>query len=359
MAHPPLLEEDITALKPARKGRIQQGLEFAERVGIVSALRPLHDRHSAALTVLAYHRIMPTDALASYPFDPELISATPAQFEWQMQDIRRCLNPVSLDQVRAHLDGRSILPPRAVAVTFDDGFGDTYRYAFPILKRHSIPATIFIATGYVDSGEPFWFELAAYLIYRVEPHALAIEASAESFPCGPTHPERTRSLRRLHEILKNLPDPERLDVLAGWTRRFSREIAHGAADHSGPMSWAQVREMAAAGIAFGSHTVTHPNLTRLTDAALDRELIDSKRGIEEKLQREVGTLAYPIGNRDSFDERVIAATRRAGFALGVTYLPGANPLPEFNRFELCRHGIGLGTTQRYFRAMTRLPSWIH
>ena len=51
------------------------------------ALRTLHDRQEQVLTVLAYHRVMPTDALEGYPFDPELISATPAQFEWQMRFI--------------------------------------------------------------------------------------------------------------------------------------------------------------------------------------------------------------------------------------------------------------------------------
>lgn len=344
---------------PLDRGRTQRAVEAAERIGIVRALRPLHDKRDPSLTLLAYHRVMPTDALDAYPFDRELISATPAQFESQMSYIRQHAHVVSLDQVQAHAEGKSTLPPRAVAVTFDDGFSDTYRYAFPILKRYSIPATIFIATGNVDSGEPFWFELAAYLIFQAEPHALAIEASGRTFPCGRTPSERTQSLRQLHEILKSVPNAQRVALLAGWARRFAPQIAHGTVGHSGPISWAQVREMAAAGIAFGSHSVTHPNLTKLADGELDWELAESKRTIEERLQREVRTLAYPIGNRDSFDERVIAAARRAGFGIGVSYLPGANALPNLDIFELRRHGIGLGTTEGYFRALTSLPAWIH
>ncbi|HUY83181.1 MAG TPA: polysaccharide deacetylase family protein [Steroidobacteraceae bacterium] len=340
------------------RGRIQLAVEAAERIGIVRALRPLHDRRNASLTVLAYHRVMPADALETYPFDPELISATPAQFAWQMEYIRRTLNPVSLEQVLAHLDGKAALPPRALAVTFDDGFADTYRYAFPILKRFSIPATIFVTTGNVDSGEPFWFELAAYLIYRVEPHALEVEAGGQRFPSGPTPRERTQSLRALHDILKSVPNAQRLALLSGWARRFAPQIEHGAVGHGVPISWAEVREMAAAGIAFGSHSVSHPNLTQLADAELDWELLESKRTIEEKLQRGASTLAYPIGNRAAFDERVIGAARRAGYRLGVSYLPGANALATLDRFELHRHGIGLGTSERYFRALTSLCAWI-
>ncbi len=343
--------------EPAHRSRIQRLVEAAERFGVVRALRTLHDRREQVLTVLAYHRVMPTDALEGYPFDPELISATPAQFEWQMRYVRQHLRPVSLRDVTRHLDGQIPLPPRAVAVTFDDGFADTYRYAFPVLKRFSIPATIFPATGYIDSGEPFWFELAAYLAFNVPPKALEIPGRG-AFPTGGSQKDRQQSLQQLHEILKSLPNAGRTKIISSWTRRFAPEIAHGALRHSGPLSWQQVREMAEAGVEFGSHTVTHPNLTQLSDAELDWELAESKRVLEERLQRPIETLAYPIGTTAAFDARVIAATERHGFKLGVTYVTGANPFAHLRRYELRRHGIGLGMTPRYFRALTSLPSWL-
>jgi len=308
--------------------------------------------------VLAYHRVMPTDALDRYPFDPELISATPAQFEWQMRHIREHLHPVSLQDVIRHLDGGPTLPPRAIAVTFDDGFADTYRYAFPVLKRFSIPATIFPATGYIDSGEPFWFELIAYLVCNVPPNALKVPGRG-TFPRTGSQRDRRRSLRQLHEILKALPNADRTEIISGWALRFAAEIAHGAVGHSRPLSWNQVREMSAAGVEFGSHTVTHPNLTQLSDAELDWELAHSKRVLEERLQRPIEALAYPIGTTAAFDARVIAATERNGFRLAVTYVTGANRCASLRRYELRRHGIGLGMTPRYFRALTSLPSWLY
>lgn len=344
-------------IEPAHRGRAQRLVEAAERVGVVRALRGLHSHRKPALTILAYHRVMPTDALDSYPFDQELISATPAQFDWQMRYLREHLNPVSLNDVIAYLDNGIPLPPAAVAVTFDDGFSDTYRYAFPILKRYSIPATIFVSTGYVESREPFWFEIAAYLVFRVAPAVLELP-DGRRFPTGDSRESRTTSLRHVHGILKDLPNSQRLALIDNWIRRFSPSIAHDAMHHSQPISWEQIKAMAAAGIEFGSHTVTHPNLTRLADTDLTHEIQESKNVLENYLQQPIDSIAYPIGTQSAFDSRVISAVREQGFKLGVTYVSGANPVNNICRFELRRHGIGLGMTLSYFRALTSLPSWL-
>lgn len=344
-------------IEPAHKGRAQRLVEIAERIGVVRRLQRFHDRRTPALTILAYHRVMPTDALDSYPFDQELISATPAQFDSQMRYLREHLRPISLNDLIAHVEQGDPLPPNAVAVTFDDGFSDTYRYAFPILKRYGIPATIFVSTGYVESGEPFWFEFASYLVYRTPPRSLRVHDNL-LLPTGDTWTERTASLRRLHSELKDLPNSERLSIIDDWRRRYADALEHGARLHSQPISWAQIIKMADSGITFGSHTVSHPNLTRLSDDALHRELHDSKSILECKLQRSIETIAYPIGTPSAFNQRVITAAQTTAFKLGLTYVSGANILPIQHPFELHRHGIGLGMTSRYFRAMTSLPSWL-
>lgn len=326
-------------------------------MGLVRALRRLHNRANPTLTILAYHRVMPIDALEAYPFDRELISATPAQFDWQMRYVREHLHPVSLHDIIAHLDDGIPLPPLAIAITFDDGFSDTYRYAFPILKRYGIPATIFVSTGYVDTQRPFWFELAAYLVHRVSPLTLQFP-DGRAFPDGDSHEDRTLSLRQVHDILKDLPNNQRTALIDKWSVEFNAFIAHDALHHSLPISWDQIRTMSKSGITFGSHTVTHPNLTRLSGIELDHELGESKRTLETHLQQPIDTLAYPIGTRSAFDDRVISATRRHGFKLGVTYISGANLTSRIERFQLRRHGVGLKMTPWYFRALTTLPAWL-
>lgn len=344
-------------IEPAHKGRAQRLVEIAERLGVVRSMRGLHNRRSPALTILAYHRVMPTDALESYPFDQELISATPRQFDSQMRYLREHLRPISLNDVIAHIEQGTPLPPDSVAVTFDDGFADTYRYAFPVLRRYRIPATIFVSTGYVESGEPFWFELASYLLYRLPPQSLELPDGTR-LPAGDSWKDRTASLRRAHSIFKDLPNATRLQILNDWKHRHADALIHGATLHSRPISWSQIIEMSASGIYFGSHTVSHPNLTRVTDEDLSRELTGSKYALESKLQQPVETIAYPIGTPSAFNARVISAARAHQFKLGLTYVSGANNLPITNPLALNRHGIGLGMTSSYFHALTTLPSWL-
>ena len=348
----------MSPIEPAHKGRAQRLVEVAERMGVIRSLRGLHDQRNPALTILAYHRVMPTDALECYPFDQELISATPGQFDSQMRYLREHLRPIALKDVIMHVEQGTPLPANSVAVTFDDGFADTYRYAFPILRRYQIPATIFVSTGYVESGEPFWFELASYLVYSVSPQSLEVHNGIR-LPTGNSWTDRTTSLRWLHGMLKDLPNTERLKILDTWTRRHSTELSHGASSHSRPISWPQIREMAASGIAFGSHTVTHPNLTRVTDEELNRELCESKHVLQSELQQSIETIAYPIGTPTAFNAKVISMARKHRFKLGLTYVSGANTLPIKTPLELHRHGIGLSMTSSYFRAITNLPSWLN
>jgi peptidoglycan/xylan/chitin deacetylase (PgdA/CDA1 family) len=329
--------------------------ERVDRLGLVRALKPFHDRGRKALTVLAYHRVSPVDA--GGPLDRDLVSATPESFEWQMRWLRERMTPVSLSQVIAHIDGTAGLPDNAVAVTFDDGFADTWRYAFPALRRHSIPATVFVITGPIENGEPFWFELAAYLMARLPPGSIRLDEIDTPLPTGPSLAERRASLGRLHHALKTVSDDRRASLVARWHADHAALLDRSTSDVGWPMTWQQVREMADAGIGIGSHTATHPNLALLDDGRVMEELSASRRMLEEKLQRPVTTFAYPFGTRSAYDARVVECVKRAGFRLAVSYRSGANWAGAIEPFELRRIGVGLPTSDAQFRVRTALPQW--
>jgi len=337
---------------------MQRLAETLERLGLLRPLKLLHDRGRSALTVLAYHRVVPLDAGCPYPLDVELISATPEGFAWQMDYIRHNMTPVSLGRVLEHLSGGEPLPPDAVAVTFDDGFSDTYSRAFPILRRHRIPASVFVTTGYVDSREPFWFELIAQIVMRVAPRSISLPESPRALPRGSSQMHRRRCLQELLSILKSLPNERRMQLISQWSERFAPFIDPSVTNMARPLTWLEIEEMSDCGIDFGSHTVTHPNLTRVRDEELMWELSESKRVLEQRVGRDVRTLAYPIGTRSAYDVRVMEAARRCGFGLAVSYVPGANWQREIAPFELRRQHIGLHCTPSYFRALVGLPSWL-
>ena len=162
-------------------------------------------------------------------------------------------NLVGLEEIQQHLEGNHILPSGSVAVTLDDGFQDNYEHAFPVLTEHRIPATIFVATGSVDSTNT-WM-------------------SKEDF-----------------------------------TRRRM-------------LTWSQMRRMSAAGIVFGSHTVTHPRLTELNSEAVIRELRASKEALENGLDRAITHFAYPYGK---FCDRTRLLVQQAGYETACTTRSGFN-----------------------------------
>ena len=357
-AFPIAKEGDAGEPRRPSLGRRRRALEWVDRLGWRERVRSIHDRGRASLLVLAYHRILPVEDLDAYPLDPELISATPDEFAWQMEELARHREPVSLERVVDCFDAGGALPERAVAVTFDDGSADLYEHAYPVLRRLGVPATIFATTGYVDSGAPFWFELAALLMRQLPVGALTLTEHDRPLPGGDSLDARRTSLRLLHRLMKQMADDRRSIVVADWTRRFGDVIAGSAGALLKPLDWDQIRDMSAGGVDFGAHTVTHPNLTQLGDAELEWELRRSKEALESRLGRPIRTLAYPIGTRAAFDARVIDAARATGFRLAVTYVAGVNWMPMTDRFQLARQGVELGTSRRLFRMLLDVPTWV-
>ena len=109
----------------------------------LGALSPAGDE--AQLSILIFHRVLPkVDPL----FPLELTSA---RFDAVCRWLRRWFNVIPLDEAVQALSRRE-LPARALAITFDDGYADNHEVALPILLKHGLPATFFIATGFLDGG---------------------------------------------------------------------------------------------------------------------------------------------------------------------------------------------------------------
>lgn len=350
------VSKDLPQTQPSSKK--DRFTSVVDKLHLLSTLKTLHDRGRRSLVVLAYHRIVPGGYLASNPLDLDLISATAEGFEQQMRYLREQMNPVPLSRVCQFLRGETTLPERAVAVTFDDGYRDTFSYAFPILKRYQVPAMVFVTTGNIESGHPFWFQTAAQLMRHLPAGAITLPESSESFPAGESTKERRDSLRRLQELLKGLPDTRRTTLLGEWSMRFSDLLAAVGGELTRPLQWDEIRLMASQGVEFGSHTVTHPNLRHVSDPELDWELSESKRVLEAHLQQPIEAIAYPIGTPSAYDERVVHAAQSAGFKLGLSYRPGVNWVKRLASFELRRQSVGLHASLPYFRGLTQLPEWI-
>jgi peptidoglycan/xylan/chitin deacetylase (PgdA/CDA1 family) len=203
--------------------------------------RGLHSTRDDTL-ILCYHAVS-----EDWPAD---LAVTPSAFEAQIRS-----------KLEAGYQGATVTqsqgperPPRALVVTFDDGFISTLTMAAPILKRLRVPATLFVPTDYM--GQP-----------------------------GP------------------MAWPGIDQWLAGPHR-----------DELQPLSWAQVRSLAGDGWEIGSHTCSHPRLTSLDETDLERELRQSRLTVERELGAQCDVIAYPYGD---VDDRVAGVARAAGYRLGV------------------------------------------
>ena len=289
----------------------------------------------SSLTILGYHRIKDVPC-SDGRFDDGLINATCEEFEWQVKYLKRNFNPITFNDLKGAVESAGRLPERPVIITFDDGFDDNYFNAFGILKDHSVPATFFITTGLMDSNELFWFEKI---------HFILSDPKLERIPCLDGGYETLNSNRAPHilaltEELKKLPDQQR--------RQYIQELEASAdcspnnmdSTDSKTMTWDQVIEMSVSGMEIGSHSVTHPILSMLTDSNLAQELQESKTTIEQRIGKEVTVLAYPNGSDASVGKRVEDAAKDAGYSFGVKYgLSGNNHFSSFQRYSLKRVGI--------------------
>lgn len=320
-------------------------LDLAFRLGVFESARLLHAR---SLTVLNYHRIDYFDSPNFDLFRPN-VSAAPETFAQQMDYLRARYNVISVERLAAWLKGAAALPPRAALITFDDGYADNLKHAFPILKTRGLSAVIFLTTGFIETARPFYWDWVAYCFHHTRRQTVFLPLLGELRWRSPK--ERERVMRDWIETLKRLPDEQKNALISELPDLL--EVPIPEARFSGLyLTWEQVRAMRRDGIEFGSHTVSHPILTRIPLEQVRRELTESRRKIEQETGSPVVSLAYPNGQAADFSPAVAEAAREAGFSLAFTLLPGPTRYQTVRRgpFTIRRIYIGNNDTLPRFAA---------
>ncbi|MEW6379747.1 MAG: polysaccharide deacetylase family protein [bacterium] len=307
------------------------------RCGYYSWLLRKRGRDNRCL-ILMYHRIGNQEAEGGHRNSQDG-GISRWNFEKQMQFLSEHMTPVSLPFLVKSLNARLLIPPRSVVVTFDDGYADNYLNAYPILKKYRIPATIFLATGYISTGRRFWWDQLRAMIRQNPKLPWVLEKNGllppkfyrtwfSADPCG--HPEMVESLISYIWRRQNMCPDEWVDLLG---REFD---SHPPTDDYAPLTWEQVQEMSRHNLDFGSHTVSHPNMVHLSSQKVEEELGVSKNTIEHYLGRPVEGFAYPIGRREHYDTRIKALVRKVGFQYACTAQLGCIYPEKWDVFSLNR-----------------------
>ena len=312
--------------------------------------------------ILAYHRVLPSVAPADFRFDLDLVSASSEAFRRQLGIVRRRFVPMRFDELADCLDHGRRIPSRAVLITFDDGYDDNYRIAFPLLREAGLSAMFFVSSGHIASGRPYAYDwLVHMLCTTTQPRLLAPElgidwplpdAGCDAGSEGLA--ERRRLAGELLDRIKTLDAAGQQALVERLQREWDMPDAAGHPDCR-PMTWAQLREMHAAGMEIGSHGVDHRMLAKLSPAAMREEVAGSKQAIEAALGVPVTAMSYPVGGRDAYDDAVMAATRDAGYRLACSYLAGCERLQPASRFQMRRLPVERHVDAGWFEGMLSLP----
>jgi peptidoglycan/xylan/chitin deacetylase (PgdA/CDA1 family) len=330
---------------------------LAVRSGMLGAIGRLGGGpQTHGLRVLAYHRVLPAADEHSFGHDIELVSAWEDEFDWQVRHMARHYEVITCHELVRLLDAGRPVPPRALMITFDDGFRDNHQIAMPILRRHGVPAVMYVATGYLDREDLFWFDGLVHDVLQSQ--AATLPVGDANIPLGETTDARRQAAQQVLQRLKVMPDAVRQQALQRIRHALGTTPPATPMHESlhGPMNWSQVREMSDAGMEIGSHSVNHPVLAQVEDDdRLRRELEDSKAAIEHHTGRPVVSLAYPVGGPGAYDDRVIAATQAAGYRFAFTYAAGRNRLDGVDRYRMKRMAVERYVTRNRFAAMLAAP----
>lgn len=286
------------------------------------------------LPILMYHRVLARPD----PLLPELPDAR--LVDRQMRAIAETFNVLPLDEAIERLaQGR--LPPRPMAITFDDGYRDNHDVALPILRRHGLCASFFVSTGFLDGGRMFNDTVIEWV---------------RQLPAGPIElPQWGVTGLAVHDDASRIEAIERLVSAVKYRSQHERDAfcaelqqrARVPLPDTLMMTAEQLRGLVEQGMSVGGHTVTHPILQRLADDEARDEIVRNRDELEAITGVRPTCFAFPNGKPlADFGAAHVAMVREAGYqaALSTAYaVPDANAdrfqLPRFVPIE--RHAAAL------------------
>lgn len=298
----------------------------------------------ARLPILIFHRVH----AARDPLFPGEVTAD--EFSRVCGWLRQWFDPLPLDEaVRLLAQGR--LPSAPVAITFDDGYADNHDVALPILRRHGLSATFFIATGFLDGGR-MWNDTLIESVRRAGSSELDLTGTPAAqlgrLPCE-TPEEKSSTIAALIGAIKHLPGAQRQSWVEAVAERSGARLPDDLM-----MTRDQVRALHRAGMGIGGHTVTHPILARQDAAGARSEIEQGRRELVDIISAEVPLFAYPNGRPGAdYGPEAVGIVRDLGFDAAVSTSWGAarrddDPfqLPRFTPWDRTRTRFALRLAHR-------------
>ncbi len=293
------------------------------------------------LIVLCYHSVV-ENVRADFTYRN---AVRRDEFEDHLVLLNRLFRPVSCAEVKEAVSGAGTLPPKAVLVTFDDGFRNNFTHAAPLLKRYSVPAVFHLTTGHVGKDSLLWTQEVVEIVLNWRRETIPMPGGLADATVPADRQPRFGMAEKIRKLLKAIPDEEKDRYLELLRESEPLRDCRFDPDLYQFMDWEQARSLHRDGFEIGSHTVNHPILSRLGTRSLKSELEESKAKIEAEIGAKCEVLAYPNGMDPDHSPEVASAARTAGYRLAFTMAGRINP-PQLGPVPISRVGVA-GLASRY------------
>ena len=274
-------------------------------------------RNKNSFRILFYHRIN------NYKDPFTINSVSVSDFKNQMKYIAKSYNVLSLEQIYTRITQNENLPDHCLAITFDDGYEDNYTNAFPILKKYDLPATIFLTAGCIDSRAYLWFDQILYAFKTTGNDNIVLPWNGKIIRIITTE-QKLHTAHLVLEYLKKTGNTERIRLIDLIVNELGISSGRNIISNASLLDWSQIREMSRHKISFGSHTMTHPILTNISEEQLQWELESSRKIIEKQTGKPVYFIAYPNGQPSDYNDSVIQSLKQSGYRAAMTTEPVSN-----------------------------------
>ncbi len=300
------------------------------------------------VVILNYHRV---GRSAGQPWDRTMWNADEQTFDAQLETLAREAEVVRPEDVAELPSDRR--PGRRVMVTFDDGYRDNYELAYPLLRRHGLSATFFVTSGFLDLGGVPWWDELAWMVRNARSETLPSGRwSSVPLALGPEEEGTVAAIVEAYKSLDSSQTEEYLEQVAAATGAGRCDAEQAKALW---MTWEMVREMRAAGMSVGGHTVTHPILARISPAEQEREIAGCRARLREELDVAMDWFAYPVGSRDAFTERTKEILREHDVRLAFSFYGGYARAGAWDPYDVPRVHVGPRHVPEVLRATLVLP----
>jgi len=279
--------------------------------------------------IFMYHRFT-TDEVES----GQVVSA--ANFEWQLQQLKCHWYVISLSEYVRLRHKKITIPPYTVIITVDDGYRDFYDVAFPLLRKYTLPATLFATTAFVNGDIWLWHDRLHYVLMETVVPEIDICLGDKPVTLSTsTKAEKSAAWQILSDYCVNAPEENKYCLIRSIEEKLNVNVPSIPPAEFAAATWSQLKEMSENGIEIGGHTVNHPVLSQVEPDKLQHELIDPKDIIAKHTGKVVETFCYPNGRDIDITPRVLEIVKTAGYLGGVQ----GSGLDFSNLYRLPRFGV--------------------